>query len=67
MNKFEELRKSKGLTQQEAADMLGVKQYSISKWETGKSLPRAGMLPFIANFYGCTVDDLLKNRVTTHS
>ena len=54
------LRKSKGLTQQEVADALGVSNKTVSSWETGASCPDIGMLPAIAELFGVTCDELLR-------
>ena len=51
-------RERQGLTQQEVAAALHVEQSSVSMWETGKTTPRADMLPRIAKLLGCTVGDL---------
>ena len=65
-NPFAYYRTRAGLTQIEAAQKLGMTSYqAISLWETGKTMPRIGMLPKIAELYGCAVDDLLKKEVTT--
>lgn len=56
---FKKAREKSGLTQQEAATKLGVDQSAVCQWETGKSKPRATLLPKIAKLYGCTVDELL--------
>ena len=56
------LRKSKGYTQQEAADRLGVSNKTVSSWETGASSPDISMLPAIAELYGVTCDELLRGR-----
>ena len=56
---FKNAREKIGMTQQAAADELGVDRTTITKWETGKSLPRAELLPKIAKLYGCSVADLL--------
>ena len=54
------LRKSKGLTQQEVADALGVSNKTVSSWETGASCPDIGMLHAIAELFGVTCDELLR-------
>ena len=56
------LRKSKGITQQEAADRLGVSNKTVSSWETGASSPDISMLPAIAELYGVTCDELLRGE-----
>lgn len=52
------LRKSKNMTQQELADLLGVSNKSVSRWETG-GYPDVAMLGPLARALGVTVDDLL--------
>lgn len=52
-------REKAGMTQLEAAKMLGVSQPTIACWETGRSNPRFAMLNDIAKLFGCTVDDLM--------
>ncbi len=56
------LRKSKGLTQQEVANLLGVSNKTVSSWETGASCPDISMLPAIAELYGVTCDELLRGE-----
>ena len=51
-------RKQKGLTQQELADLLGVSNKSVSRWESG-SYPDVATLGPLAAALGVTVDDLL--------
>lgn len=51
-------RLSKKLTQQELAEKLGVARTSISMWEMGEAMPRAGKLAALAEVLGCTIDDL---------
>lgn len=57
---FKTCRKAANLTQSEVAEKMNVTQAAVHAWETGKWLPRAGLLPIIAELYGCTVDELLK-------
>ena len=61
MIQLKELRERKGLTQAEVANMLECKDKStISKWESGVAFPRTELLPRLADLYGVTVDDLLR-------
>ena len=55
-------REKRGITQAELADSLCVTQGAISQWETGKSFPRAELLPKLADILGCTVDELLRKE-----
>ena len=50
-----DLRRARGLTQQEAADQLGVSNKTVSKWENGAGLPDITVLPALAELYGVTV------------
>lgn len=54
-----ELRKMKGLTQEQLAEAVGVSVPAVSKWETGTSLPDITMLAPVARLLGTTVDYLL--------
>lgn len=53
------LRKKHGYKQKEIADMLGVKNSAVSKWECGRTLPDAAALLFLADLYGVSVDYIL--------
>ena len=57
------LRIDKKLTQEQAADKLGVSPQSVSRWETAATLPDVMLLPEIAKLYGVLVDDLFKPAV----
>lgn len=57
--KIAELRKEKGIGQQELADVLGVSFQSVSKWETGITMPDITLLPDIAEYFNISVDELL--------
>lgn len=52
-------RKKAIMSQFELADKLGVSQQAVAKWENGSCLPRAELLPRLAEILGCTVDELL--------
>ena len=57
--KLQELRKSKGLTQEELAEKLFVSRTAISKWESGRGYPSIDSLKEIARFFSVTIDDLI--------
>ncbi len=57
--KFQELRKQRGLTQEELAASLFVSRTAISKWESGRGYPNIDSLKAIAKFFGVTIDELL--------
>ena len=57
--KLQELRKQKGLTQEELAASLYVSRTAISKWESGRGYPNIESLKDIAKFFSVTVDELL--------
>ena len=52
-------RIDRGLTQKQIADSLGVKQNTVSQWESGERQPSVGLLPKLAELLDCTVDELL--------
>lgn len=52
-------RRKRGYSQQALADMMGVSRQSVSKWETGESLPEVTKLPQLAALFGVTTDFLL--------
>ena len=57
--KLQELRKAKGLTQEELAQALYVSRTAISKWESGRGYPSIDSLKAIAQYFGITIDMLL--------
>lgn len=57
--KIAELRKNKGIGQQDLAEVLGESFQSVSKWETGATMPDITLLPAIAEYFNVSVDELL--------
>ena len=53
------LRKQKGKTQEELAEVFNVSSQSISKWELGINCPDITMLPKIADYFKVSIDELL--------
>lgn len=60
---LQSLRKARHLTQQEFAETLGYSDKNISKWELGKAVPSAEILLQIADFYGVSVDSILRGPI----
>ena len=52
-------RKNKGLTQEAVAEKLGVSRQTVSKWETGETLPDIRQSKRLAVLYGVTLDELI--------
>lgn len=60
--KLQELRKQKGLTQEELAEILFVSRTAVSKWESGRGMPSIESLKSISKFFAVTLDDLLSSE-----
>lgn len=57
------MRKEKGLTQEQLAEVMGVSTASVSKWETGVAVPELGMLAALADFFEMSIDALIGHTV----
>ena len=57
--KLQELRKTKGLTQEEIAASLYVSRTAVSKWESGRGYPNIDSLKEISKFFSITIDELI--------
>ncbi len=57
--KIADLRKEKGLTQAQLADLLNISNKTVSRWETGEGYPEITLLSPLARALGVTVDELL--------
>lgn len=58
------LRKEKGLSQEQLAELLSVSRQSISKWESGQTYPEINKLIILSDLFNITLDDLLKDKNT---
>ena len=55
-NKIRELRKKKGITQEQLASALNLSPQAISKWEMGAGYPDVATLPVLAGYFGVSLD-----------
>ena len=60
--KLQELRKNRGLTQEELAQALFVSRTAVSKWESGRGYPSIDSLKEISKYFSVTIDDLLSGE-----
>lgn len=63
-NKIAQLRRDKGVTQEQLASFTGVSVAAVSKWETDNSFPDITLLPLIAEFFEVSIDALLDYDLT---
>ena len=59
-DRIQYLRKTKGISQEELADKVGVSRQAVSKWENGTSDPNTTNLIALSRLYKVTPEDLLK-------
>ncbi len=57
-----QLRKEKGLTQEELSQMMEVSAQAVSKWENDQTCPDIASLPKLAKILSVTVDELLSGK-----
>lgn len=57
-NKIKLLRQKYGITQEQLGEKIGVSAQSISKWETGITMPDITLLPILSCEFGVTIDEL---------
>ena len=62
-NNIKNLRKQKGLRQEQLAEAMGVSAASVSKWETNQSYPELTTLGELADFFEVSLDTLLDHRL----
>lgn len=55
-----QLRKLNHMSQEQLAEKLNVSRQTLSKWETGESLPDIEKCRLLAELFGVTLDDLVK-------
>lgn len=60
--RIQELRKSKGLSQEQLAETLGVSRQAVSKWESGQSMPEVEKLLAMSSLFDVSTDYILKGE-----
>ena len=56
------LRREKGMTQKELADMLNITDKAVSKWERGMACPDTHTIPRVAEILGISVEELMNAK-----
>ncbi len=64
--KIKSLRNSKGMSQNDLADAMGVSRQAITKWETDNGTPEIENLVAISNIFGVNVDSLVKDEMSQY-
>lgn len=59
-DRIQYLRKTKGMSQEELADKVGVSRQAVSKWESEQSIPDLEKVIMMSDFFGVTTDYILK-------
>lgn len=60
--KIRELRRKEGLSQEELAERVDVSRQAVSKWELGSAVPTADKLVELADFFGVSLDWLMRGE-----
>lgn len=56
------LRKSKGISQEELADKVGVSRQAVSKWESEQSMPDVEKIIIMSDYFNVTTDYILNSK-----
>ncbi len=59
-DRIQHLRKSKGISQEQLADKIGVSRQAVSKWESEQSIPDIEKIILLSDYFETTTDFLLK-------
>lgn len=57
-NKIRQLRKQRGITQEQLAESIGISFQAVSKWENNIALPDITLAPVLASYFGVSMDEL---------
>ncbi|MGN0387131.1 MAG: helix-turn-helix domain-containing protein [Lachnospiraceae bacterium] len=59
-DRIQNLRKTKGISQEQLADAIGVSRQAVSKWESEQTMPDLDKVILMSEYFGVTTDYLLK-------
>ena len=59
---LQELRKEKGLTQEQLAELMGVARRTVSRWETGSNMPDMDILIDLSDLYSVDLREILSGE-----
>ena len=59
---LQELRKEKGLTQEQLAEQMGVARRTVSRWETGSNMPDLDILVELSDLYEVDLREILSGE-----
>lgn len=59
---LKELRKEKGITQEQFAELLGVSGRTVSRWETGSNMPDISLLVSIAEYFDISIPEIINGE-----
>ena len=57
-NKIRELRKQRGITQEQLVESIGISFQAVNKWENNIALPDITLVPVLASYFGVSMDEL---------
>ncbi len=60
--KIQNLRKQRGMSQEQLAEAVGVSRQAVSKWEAEQSIPDIDKIILICDYFGVTTDYILRNE-----
>ena len=58
-DRIQYLRKTKGISQEELADKIGVSRQAVSKWESEQSMPDIDKVVIMSDYFGVTTDYII--------
>lgn len=61
------LRRSRDMTQEQLANVLGVERATVAQWESGMSYPRMSTAIELVKYFGISLDDLMADRIVDAS
>ena len=59
-DRIQSLRKAKGISQEQLADVVGVSRQAVSKWESEQTIPDLEKIIIMSDYFGVTTDYILK-------